>query len=222
MHRLLPILLLLPACGDEVLRLDQTTAFDGPVERVVLDLGSADVQLVATEGTGAVLHETGRYNQDPPEVRSTLEGGTLTVVARCLDGFRLFRVCELDLELEIPAGATIEADVGSGDLTLDGLGGDLDLRTGSGDVVGRALTSVVVFVQGGSGDVDLELDAVPDEVDLHTGSGDVRLVLPDAAYAITSDSGSGDVIIEGIDQVASAARTLTLETGSGDIVVQGR
>lgn len=222
MHRLLPTLLFLSACGGEVLQLDEIAAFDGPVERVVLDVGSADVLIVATELAGAVLHQSGRYNQDPPDVQTALEAGTLTIVARCPGGVGIHRACNLDLVLEIPADAELEAELGSGDLTLDGLGGGFDVRGGGGDIVGWALTSAVGLVQGGSGDVDLELDAVPDEVDIHTGAGDVRLVVPDAAYAITTDSGSGDVTVDGIDQVASETRTLSLETGSGDIVVQGR
>lgn len=220
MLRSLPLLLVLPACGGEVSRIDETTSFDGAVDRVVLDVGAADVVVFA--GDGAALRQVGRYNQDPPEVEATLDGGTLTLSARCPHRVALHSVCELDLELEVPADVALQADLGAGDLTLDGIRGDLDVVFGSGDVTGWSLTPATAFVEGGAGDLDLELDAVPDEVDLSTGAGDVHLVLPHAAYAVWTDTGSGEVHIGGIDQVAAAAHRLTLETGSGDIRVEGR
>ncbi|HET9293202.1 MAG TPA: M56 family metallopeptidase [Gemmatimonadales bacterium] len=67
----------------------------------------------------------------------------------------------IDLMVELPVGASITAASFDGDLVLDGVGGDVEARTGRGTITARVATA--------RADRTLEL---------HTGAGEVRVALP--------------------------------------------
>src|SRR5580692_5307508 len=80
------------------------------------------------------------------------------------------REISVDYEITVPADTTIRTHSGSGDQTIEGTRGNLDLQSGSGDV---------------------KLSRITGEIRLHTGSGNLRA--REIAGTIRGGAGSGDI-----------------------------
>src|ERR1700723_2562137 len=83
------------------------------------------------------------------------------------------RDISVDYEITVPAETTIRSHSGSGDQTIEGTRGNIDLQTGSGDVRLRRLTG---------------------EIRLQTGSGDVRAL--GISGPVRGGAGSGNIEVE--------------------------
>jgi DUF4097 and DUF4098 domain-containing protein YvlB len=167
------------------------------------------------------------------------EGRTLKVEALLDRGFGRGR-CEVDVDVELPSSLTVDADVGAGDIRLDGAASPMTLDTGAGDVRGSApgpglrvdtgvgdiqldalLTAVTAST--GAGSVTLSFDSAPaGRIRASTGVGDVRVTLPEATpvHAETS-TGLGSVRQE-LPQHGDAATEVHASTGLGDVVLKSR
>ncbi len=210
---------------------------DGAIDTVVADLAGGD-RVVSGGGVGpARVERVWGWTGGRPQVLAHVDGGTLTLEVRC-EGSML-GTCRVDHTVILPASAAVlgttgsgnvelsdvghvDVSTGSGDLTLDGVDGDVHAETGSGEVFGRGLASDDVWVDTGSGDVDLALLLEPSSVSVTTGSGDVRLALPPGSYDLSASTSSGDVHVSGVDVEPGADAKVEVHTGSGDVVVTSR
>ena len=117
----------------------------------------------------------------------------------------------IDYEITVPAETSFRARSGSGDQTIDGIHGKVDLEAGSGD---------------------LRLSSIQGEVHAHTGSGNIDV--RDLSGPFTADAGSGDIKLDargtgdirvhtgsGNIQLQDVKGTLRAEAGSGDVNVAG-
>lgn len=126
-----------------------------------------------------------------------------------------------DVELARLSGR-VEADTGAGAIALQHCSGEAYLDTGTGAVSGVGLSSPVVQVESGAGEVDLQMTAAFQRVDVEVGTGDVRVEVPAGAYALDVDTGAGDVDLAGVTDDATAASVISAHTGAGDVLVVGR
>lgn len=133
-------------------------------------------------------------------------------------GCRLWTSCRVDVTARLPAGADVDARTAFGDVTAEGLHGDLRLRTRAGEVGGAGLGSGAVKVEAGSGEVRLAFARPPREVEVETSSGDVEVRLPPGACRLALDSAAGDVRREGAPP-APAGAPVRVDTDSGDVRV---
>lgn len=92
------------------------------------------------------------------------------------------------VSVQAPVGSHVEARTGSGDVTVNGGAGRLNLHTGSGRI---------------------SADQAEDKVQVDTGSGTVRL--GPMAAGLRAKTGSGDV------EVTAIGGASTVVTGSGDV-----
>lgn len=138
------------------------------------------------------------------------------------------RNISIDYEITVPADTKVQTHTGSGDQTMEGLKGDVDLEAGSGDIRLRDVNGAVRLHTGsgdvkgdtagafraetGSGDIRIELKAAGD-VDVHTGSGNVEL--QGVNGALRAEAGSGDIQIEGAQK-----GNWELHTGSGNVTLR--
>lgn len=151
----------------------------------------------------------------------------------------------VDLEVHVPEGTPIRLAVGSADVTVHGLTGAIDSRTGSsmvtiddidgelasrtgsGDLRVRSVTGSVMC-KGGSGDVDL--GEVGGDLAVTLGSGDLRVGRSGGSVRMRSGSGtteigslSGDAdVTSGSGRVcialaAGVQARLDARTGSGQV-----
>jgi hypothetical protein len=135
-----------------------------------------------------------------------------------------------DLVVEVPAGRTVAAYLGVGEMEATGVRGALRLDSGSGSVTATDITGSL-DVDTGSGSVrvsnvtgDLRLDTgsgsldvsdvAGDVVAVDTGSGRVR-VSGVTADRFSVDTGSGSVGLSGI-----SAPTVLVDTGSGSVDIE--
>ena len=99
----------------------------------------------------------------------------------------------VDYEITVPADTTIRTHSGSGDQTIEGTHGNVDLQSSSGE---------------------LKLTKITGEIHFQTGSGNVRA--REISGAVQGGAGSGDMEVE-----ETGAGDIDLQTGSGNITVRG-
>jgi len=139
------------------------------------------------------------------------------------------RNISISYEISVPMDTTIRSQSGSGDQTIEGTHGNVDVETGSGDVRLASLTGEIHLQTGsgdvkartisgpvrggtGSGDVEIEETAAGD-IDLHTGSGNIRAHGIQGAFH--GRTGSGEITAEG-----TQGGEWALATGSGNVRVR--
>lgn len=123
-----------------------------------------------------------------------------------------FHEISIDYDITVPAGTTVRAESGSGNLTAEGLQAGFEGRTGSGDVRLERIAGMT-HVQSGSGNITGRSLAGP--FDVNASSGDIRIEQTAAGDA-KAHTGSGNVEIQGADGGVRA------ETGSGNVHVEGK
>ncbi|WP_101788687.1 DUF4097 family beta strand repeat-containing protein [Nonomuraea indica] len=177
--------------------------------------GSGDAVITEYDGTAVRVVETLHWRRTKPEAEHVVEGGgTLRLSYTCSDSSS----CSVDYKVQVPKGLTVDVDSGSGDVALRSLTGPVKLVLGSGDVTGAGLTGKRLTAELGSGNLDLAYAAAPDEARLQAGSGDIVLRVPDDAYAVRTDMGSGDETIS-VRRDGAAPHKMTITSGSGDVNV---
>ncbi|MBA3672559.1 MAG: DUF4097 family beta strand repeat protein, partial [Gemmatimonadaceae bacterium] len=143
--------------------------------------------------------ESGGIRFSSSGARATLEPAS----GRCGDG---------RLELTVPVGTRLSASTWSGDLSVRGVHGALEVQAQSGDIHVRD-AGERLEVQTLSGDVSI--DGVTGEVSVNTVSGDVSLSR--AGGEVKVETVSGDIGLRGIE-----SRRVSGHTTSGDISYDGQ
>jgi DUF4097 and DUF4098 domain-containing protein YvlB len=116
-----------------------------------------------------------------------------------------------DLEVSVPARASLRIDTVSASVEVTGAGGSLlSVDTVSGDVRVRKARPGEASIDSVSGGVDLELDAATASTRVDSVSGDVR-VSGGVSGTVGLDTVSGDATLQ-----AGPLRRLTVSTVSGD------
>jgi len=139
------------------------------------------------------------------------------------------RNVSIDYEITVPADATIRSHSGSGNETIEGTHGNVDVTTGSGDVKLSRLTGEIHLqtgsgnvraleiagpVRGGAGSGDIEVNEIASgDIDLRTGSGNVSV--RGIQGGLRAETGSGDITAEG-----AQAGAWEIRTGSGNVHVR--
>jgi hypothetical protein len=139
----------------------------------------------------------------------------------------------VDYEITAPADTTLQSHSGSGDQSVEGLHGGLNLESGSGDMRLRDIHGEI-RVRTGSGNLeargvagaltadagsgDIRADSTgPGNIRVHTGSGNVEL--RGVNGGLRADSGSGDVTVvgtqTGIWEVRTSSGNVDLELPNG-------
>jgi hypothetical protein len=229
----------------------------GAVTRVVVEGTSGDVALRSGPAGRVTVAEKRHFWLHKPKLDLALRAGVLTVRVRC---GHFGPGCSDDLRIAAPPGigrASVDVDSGdvslsavdaglvvartdSGDVSVHGAPGAVDLRAGSGDleaddvagaarletdsgdVTGRRLRGDRVSASADSGDVDVALLAAPRALTARADSGDVDVEVPADRYRIDADADSGDVRLDGLLRDDRSARRIDAHADSGDVTVRGR
>ena len=135
----------------------------------------------------------------------------------------------VDYEITVPADTTVRSHSGSGDQTIEGTRGNVDVQTGSGDVKLASVTGEIRLqtgsgnvrahevsgaVKGGTGSGDVEIEETGQgDIDMHTGSGNITARGVQGGFH--GEAGSGDITAEG-----TQTATWEIHTGSGNVHVR--
>ncbi len=104
----------------------------------------------------------------------------------------------------------VELESGSGDLKLARLAGEMRFQTGSGNVRARELAGPVK-IKAGSGDIEIEETGAGD-VDIRTGSGNITVSGINGGFH--AEAGSGDIRGKGLPK-----NMWSIRTGSGNVTL---
>jgi len=213
---------------------DRTLPVSGPVDMEVLTR-SGDITIRGGGGGSVTIHAKIHSNtswfggdhksavqelQNNPPIRQS--GNTIRI-----DYINLNNI-SVDYEITVPDDTTLRAHTGSGDQTIEGLRGNVELESGSGDLKLARLTGEMSFktgsgnvrgrelsgaarIKAGSGDIDVEETSVGD-LDIRTGSGNITVSGINGGFH--AEAGSGDIRGKGAPK-----NTWSVRTGSGNVAL---
>jgi Putative adhesin len=135
----------------------------------------------------------------------------------------------IDYLITVPENTAVRAHTGSGDQSVEGLRGNVDLESGSGDMKLARLNGEMHFQTGsgnvrghdlsgparakaGSGDIDLE-ETGSGDVEIRTGSGNITVKGINGGFH--AETGSGDIRGDG-----SPKNLWSVRTGSGNVTLR--
>jgi DUF4097 and DUF4098 domain-containing protein YvlB len=181
---------------------------------VTIELRVGDVQLVPSERPDTVVEVRPTSESDQSDVeaaeqtRVELSGDRLSVVAPRLGLLaRLVRSASVDVVISLPAGSSVQATLGLGDVRSSGPLGDCRILTGAGQVM--LADTGALQARTGSGDVIAR--RVVGDAEVETGSGATRLEEVTGSAAVKTGAGS--------PQLGPVGGDLRVRAGNGDIVV---
>lgn len=209
---------------------------DDADERTLVDRVAVDGidRLVVTTDNGSVDITTTADPVDEIEIRTliresdagdgsvTIEpaGDRLDVAGRCDSGW--FDECRVGFEITVPADIDVEVETDNGAIDVEGVAGDVSLRSDNGRVRASELTAGEVVAATDNGAVDVELVAVPDLVVVETDNGAVDVVVPgDVAYAVDATTDHGDTDV-GVETDPDSPHVLDVRTDNGSITIAAR
>jgi len=214
---------------------DRTLQVTGPVDLEVLT-HSGDVRIRAGSSGTVQIHgkifvgdhwllgkreaDVHRIEQNPP-IRQ--EGNNIHI------DYVDMRNISIDYEITVPAETTVRTHSGSGDQTIEGTHGNVEVQTGSGDVKLASLQGEIRLqtgsgdvrarevsgsVKGGTGSGDVEIEEMgPGDIDMHTGAGNI--IARGIQGSFHGEAGSGDITAEG-----TQTGSWDIRTGSGNVHVR--
>jgi DUF4097 and DUF4098 domain-containing protein YvlB len=211
---------------------DKTLTVNGPVDLEVLT-HSGDVRVRAGSSGSVQIHGKiyvgdrwfgGKREEDVHSIEQNppihQEGNNIHI------DYVNYRNIAIDYEVTVPVDTTVRTKSGSGDQTIEGTKGNVDVQTGSGDVRLTNLQGEIRLQTGsgdvrarevsgsvrggtGSGDVEVE-ESGPGDIDLHTGSGNITARGVQGGFH--GETGSGEITAEG-----KQSGTWDARTGSGNV-----
>ncbi|MUN35941.1 DUF4097 family beta strand repeat-containing protein [Actinomadura litoris] len=211
----------------------ETTPYHLAIKDVRLDMGDARVTVGAgPEGEGRV-HKRLTWAPTKPTVNESLVDGVLYITFRCNSTVRIYGglECGGDIDVRVPRAARVSAVSESGQINVRGLTGDLDLRTGSGEIAvadargrlrlransgtvrGTGIAASKTQAEVGSGELNLRYAEPPDIVDAAVGSGSARIIVPPGShYRLVGPMPShlGQAVVDD-----RSTRVISLRGGSG-------
>lgn len=180
--------------------------------RVVTDvptqlLASADGQLHVTVD--------GSYGDAKPAIQVSTVSDLLTIDTSCPDDH-----CDVDLTVELPAAAAVQAKIERVSLNVVGIAAPLTVDSIDGSVKMSRLRSPRVSVDAQRGSIDLRFDDAPDQVTASANDGSLTVQLPrTATYAVDAVAAQGSTNLDLPNDPTSTNR-LYLRTTYGSITVQ--
>lgn len=219
----------------------QRQAYSQPVSKIIFTgMTSNDIVVRGKPAATSVSVERKlRWNGPLPVIHEVWQGDTLTVSVDCPRS-TFGRQCTVDYTMDVPASVAIEAEVSSGDITLEGLAGPATLRTSSGDVRVRHfsgpsldtrstsgdvilddLSATTLTAEATSGDIRATFAAAPTTVDATATSGDVTVVVPrsETTYKVRMDTTSGDATSD-IGNTEGGTGSISVRATSGDVRIR--
>jgi len=173
--------------------------------------GSNQVQVTGhirvTEWFGGNADEKVRRLEANPPIQQS--GNSIRVGH--IDDPELRHNVSISYELVVPAQTDLRSHTGSGNQTVDGVHGPLDVSTGSG---GLKVYNISDAVRADTGSGDIEITHVKGFVRAKTGSGSIEAT--DIGGGFEADTGSGHIRLE---QTAPGA--VRASTGSGRLELRG-
>ncbi|MGA8151010.1 MAG: DUF4097 family beta strand repeat-containing protein [Terriglobales bacterium] len=213
-------LLSLPATASAEGTFQRTLQVTGPVN-LNLTTGSGSVN-VRTGSSGHVqvtghIRVTNWFGGDAEQRVKSIEDnppiqqrGNDILIGHTGDS-ELFHNVSISYEVIVPADTRLDSHTGSGNQTVEGVRGQVEVESGSGSV---KLSDIGDSVRAEAGSGDIHVDHVKGNVHAKTGSGSINA--NDVAGGFEGSTGSGHITLD-----QSAPGSVRAETGSGGLDLRG-
>ena len=215
---------------------DETTTTFEAVRRLVVDNDAGSIRLRPSPDATLRIDRKENRGLTKPSYSERLDGDRLVVEADCAGPFGW---CDVQLDLEVPAGVDVEASGGGGGVRADGLDAGLRLRSSGGSitVVGsgpvldlsssggsvnvEAARAREVRARSSGGSVRVRSTVVPDTVDARSSGGSVTVELPDGptAYRVDATSSGGPARTR-VRTDPTSSRRITAHSSGGSVTVR--
>jgi len=174
------------------------------VESLAVNTGSGDIEVLASNNRNLEIQAKVRARLDEVESRQlsqlfedhvdvTEEDGTLKIE----DRHHNENGWSVDFVLYVPQRLPLNANTGSGDVTVRTGQGEINTNTGSGDVIIALANERVhsLHTNTGSGDIEVEVLSIEGDLAGNTGSGDIDASVsdPSSPGSFGLNTGSGDI-----------------------------
>jgi len=198
---------------------ERSLTVTGPVD-LDLTTGSGDVRITSgaagTVKVSARIKATKWFGGDDEERIRRIEanppiqqsGNTIRIGHIDSD---LGHNISISYEVVVPSDTRLHAHTGSGDQTISGIQGQVEVETGSGNL---KLSNLGSSVRAESGSGDLDIRQVRGVLRAKTGSGTIHAY--DVAGGFEAHTGSGSVEVE-----QTSPGSARVSTGSGDVELRG-
>ena len=214
----------------------QTHTYAGQPRAVVVQLASGDVVLRRGSAGQITVRRHLQWSSRPPVVDERWDGHTLRLKQTCPAGV-FGESCQVDDIVTVPASVSVTASTAGGNITVNGVGGPLELssasgdvaasgpagpvsaRTASGNITVTGARSADVSAKTDSGDVELAFAGVPAVVNGETASGNVTVFVPPGpSYNVQADTVSGNRSVT-VGQDPASQKVVIAHSASGDVTV---
>ncbi len=198
----------------------ETVAIDGIFRDIDIDSRTEDLTILpAEDGVCKAVF----YGSDRQKHEVSVEGKTLfiriTEEGKWYDRIAFFSSQKTGIELYLTepqySSLRIKGSTGDIEVTEQLSFEDIDIASGTGDVICRASVSGKISVRTGTGDVTLE-DMSAGAVSIVTASGDTDMRSAETTGDIKIKSASGDICMEEV-----SCRNVDITTASGDLDLAG-
>ncbi|GLZ80534.1 lipoprotein [Actinorhabdospora filicis] len=212
----------------------QSQTYTDAVTAIDIHSDSGEVTIKAGAEGEIKVERTLHWYNTKPKVDEKFEGTTFKVYddQNCN--------CGIDYVITVPKSVSAKLDIDSGDLSIEGVTGAVDvtadsgnvtledlpgaltINASSGDIRGDRLSGATATVTASSGSVNLTFTTAPSSLDLNVDSGDVDVTVPNVAegYKTNVKADSGDVDTDGLTKNDSSARSITIDVDSGNVTVK--
>lgn len=177
------------------------------------DTGQVRVR-AAGPGEAPGVTRTVRSGLLAPDVSIETSAGRATLTSDCPG---LASVCRVDWTVVVPEEAAARIGQGVGEVSVEGLAGDVDVRSGVGSVTVSDVAAESVAVELGVGDADITVAEPPRRVTARVGVGDLTVRVPaDVPYRVHA---TGQNVANRLGSDPDAPRSIAAETGVGGLTI---
>jgi DUF4097 and DUF4098 domain-containing protein YvlB len=216
------------------------STFDGAVRVHGWDKSEVMYTITKKAEDDEALHEI--------STEGTQNGGQISVIARSDNNDRNGTAT---IEVWVPRKSTLHVSSDDGSLKLDGVSGEITLRTGDGSIevndaggqlkvnTGDGHIHVIKFdgqLDAVTGDGSIQMDGNFNALAARTGDGAISLTVPSGSDFTVETNADGDVTNEGLTltediapskrvkrwRVGNGGKVFVLKTGDGQIVLRSR
>ncbi|MEU4190911.1 DUF4097 family beta strand repeat-containing protein [Kribbella sp. NPDC026611] len=176
----------------------------------------ADISTLVMVSVDDQVHVTldGTYQRAQPDVEVKTVGSQLAVRVNCPD-----RGCAVDLTVEVPASAAVQAKTAGNSITVVGVDSPLKVDVSDGSIDMSRIRSPQVSVDARRGSVSMLFDDPPTNVSATASEGSIAVQLPmTTTYSIDAVSAQGTADVQ-VPNDSAATHHLFLRSSYGSITV---
>ena len=188
----------------EILRHEKKNSEEGDtlnVDNIETGIKNIDISALSTDLTISGIDKDGVDARADGPMTGTQEGDTFFIKSQKAD----------DIIVDANRSLNVRAKILSGDIELNGIEGNLNITTVSGDI--RIIATRGGFVKSVSGDIDIR--EINGNITVKSVSGDIRLNIIDSTL-LTVEAISSDIYIELPRNIGTE---FNIQSKSGDIDV---